>query len=326
MLKESDTVKELTLRESNHLAVGSYVQHFGFSKLPFSSLPRSSYFYQYDSALHVLNTVIFSIKSGEAVVKVTGDPGVGKTYLLRQAMSSLAEECYVINNLNPNVSANVFLKSIVEEFGVAYSLEANNAQLIKHIQYLLYEHYTKTDYRIVVWVDDAHNLPQQTLEVIQTLAQLETSARKLIQFVLSGTTALDDKLKSRRLVHLKQKIIYAERLLPLDYAAFKGYVNARLTDAGSPDGSYFTDAAMQALFKQSFGIPRQINCIAHKAMLLAFGKGHLEIKKEDVVIAAQDQTLQQKKHDPLLFFIVYLPLMLAIAGLVTVILMEWISS
>ena len=195
MLIESDIHKALTTVDTTQSFTEDFEQFIDASRAPFSSLPKTDYFFQYPSAMHVLNTLAFSLKAGESVVKIVGEKGVGKTFLIRQSVRSLSADYYVMQCINANVSAVDFLKFIIEEFGALYSTNATESQLLKQIQCLLYEHYSKTDYPLVIWVDDAQLLPLQTLEVIGSVCEFQTNRRKLVQFILSGTSELDEKLK-----------------------------------------------------------------------------------------------------------------------------------
>jgi len=288
MLIEADSQGALISAPPEQKSPAIYSKYFGFLQLPFTSLPKKHFFFEHESAAQMINTVTFSITSGESIVKVTGESGVGKTYLIRQVLSSLTEDYYTINISVPNLSANVFLKTIVEELGAAYPLDANNAQLLKYIQYLLCEHYAKTNYRILVWMDDVHKFPDETLEMIATLSKMETSHRSLLQFVLSGSKLLNEKLARESMADLREKISFSSDLKGLSFPEMKDYVRERLTIVDAEDPKCFSHSALSALYRKTAGIPARINKLSHKSLMLAFGKGDERIEKSHIWKAASD--------------------------------------
>jgi len=288
MLIEADSQGALISVPQEKENLDIYSKYFGFLQLPFSSLPKKHFFFEHTSATQMINTVTFSLTSGESIVKITGESGVGKTYLIRQVLASLGEDYYTINISAPNLSANVFLRYIVEELGAAYPLDANDAQLLKYIQYLLCEHYSKTDYRIVVWVDDAQKLPDETLDVISALSKMETSYRSLLQFVMSGSKSLDEKLDQESMADLRERISFSSELTGLTFSEMKAYVQERLRIVDAENPECFSQSAMSALYRKTGGNPAKINKLSHKSLMLAFGKGDERIEKSHIWKAALD--------------------------------------
>ena len=325
MLIEADSHSALISLPEESKSPAIYSKYFGFLQFPFSSLPKKEFFFEHVSATQMINTVTFSLTSGESIVKVTGETGVGKSYLIRQIMSSLGEDYYTINVTAPNLSANVFLKYLVEELGAAYPLDANDAQLLKFIQFLLCEHYSKTDYRIVVWVDDAHKLPDETLEVIAALSKMETSHRSLLQFVISGSHALDSRLASERMADLKGKIGFSSELTGLTFAEMKTYVQERLKIVDADNPACFSHSALSALYKKTSGIPAKINKLSHKSLMLAFGKGDEKIKKSHIWKAAVEDEYASVSKGHVAYWLMVVPSVMAMLGLFVSNYLGWFS-
>jgi len=326
MLIESESHKALTATLSSESFVADYERKIGFSKAPFSSLPKRKFLFQHESAIHVANTVAFSLKAGESAVKIVGEKGVGKTFLLQQIVSALGDDFYVMQNLDSSASPIDFLKSIVEEFGVTYSVSATNAQLLKQIQCLLYEHYSKTDYPIVMWVDDAQNLPLDTFKTIELLCELQTHHRKLIHFIFSGTEKLNVHLAHESIKQLRHHIVHSEKLKPLSKKEMLGYIEQRLNNSGAIEGVCFTPAAVSLLYRKTRGIPRVINFVANKALLLAHGKGEKIISKSSVFQAASECDWIEPEDDKFLLYFFYIPLFLAAFGAITVFMFDWLVT
>jgi len=325
MLIESDTHKALSAISSTSSFVNDFETNIGFLRAPFTSLPKNNYLFQSESALQVMNTVIFSLKAGESIVKITGEKGVGKTFLLRQCVSALSDEYYVMHCIDSSANTSDFLKSIIEEFGMTYSLSATIPQLLKQIQCLLYEHYSKTDYPIVVWIDDAQNIPMDTLAVIESLCKFQTRQRKLIRFILSGTSKLDRNLEKDAVKQLRHNIAHYETLKPLTQNEILEYVDLRLNASGVAGSICFTPAAIRLLYRKTKGIPRAINYIANKALLLAYGKGESVVTKSYVYQAVIECDWIENQDERFLVYFFYLPMILAGLGVFLMFGIEWMT-
>lgn len=325
MLIEADSPSALISLPVESGSPAIYSKYFGFLQHPFSSLPKKQFLFKHESATQMINTVTFSLTSGESIVKVTGESGVGKSYLIRQVLSSLGEDYYTINISAPNLSANVFLKYLVEELGAAYPMDANDAQLLKYIQFLLCEHYSKTDYRIVIWVDDAHRLPDETLDVIVALSKMETSHRSLLQFVLSGTDVLNAKLARESMADLREKVSFSAELTGLAFSEMKGYVLERLKLVGADNPECFSNSAMSALYKKTAGNPARINKLSHKSLMLAFGKGDDRIQKSHIWKAAMDDAQFMTSKNNVFFYLTVIPFVTALSGIAASVYFGWLT-
>jgi len=322
MLVEADSGSVLAIPQSGSSNLAPYLQYFGFSQSPFSSLPNKQFFCEHSSAVEMINTVTFSLCSGESIVKVTGVPGVGKTYLLKQVFSSLGEDYFSIQVMSPNLTAEIVLKSLVEELGEHYPVDATEAQLLKYVQYLLCEHYSTDNSRIVIWIDDAQNLSDDALRAIELLSGFETANRSLLQFVLSGSPQLDEKLSTVAMASLRDKITFSISLTGLSLRELTRYIEQRLRMVCEESQEYFSASALVCLFKKTQGIPRRINTLSHKALMLAFGKGDIIVKRSHVLKATKEDGLEMTINgweDVMLI----LPLLLTVIMLVATVVWHW---
>ena len=325
MLIESDIHKALTTVAPVQPLMEDFAQLINPSRAPFSSLPKADYFFQYPSAMQALNTIAFSLKAGESIVKISGEKGVGKTFLIRQSVRVLGSDYYVMQCINANISAVDFLKFVIEEFGALYSVNTTENQLLKHLQCLLYEHYSKTDYPIVIWVDDAQQLPMETLALIGSMCEFQTNKRKLVQFILSGTSEFDEKINHISAKNLRHHIGHSETLRSLNQSELMEYLKLRLQHAGMANDFCFTPAAARLLYRKSKGLPRNINAIANKALMLTYGKGGKIVPKAHVVRAARECGWVSADDSGFLFFFCYLPILLAMMGVAALFGLEWIA-
>jgi MSHA biogenesis protein MshM len=137
-------------------------------------------------------------------------------------------------------------------------------------------------------IDEAQALPIETLEAIRLLSNLETEKRKLLQIVLFGQPELDKRLARNEIRQLAQRISFHYRLraLSLDEASF--YIQHRLRIAGYSQIRLFSRTAIFALWLASAGVPRMLNILANKAMMLSYGEGRQDVGVLQVIAAIRD--------------------------------------
>ena len=128
----------------------------------------------------------------------------------------------------------------------------------------------KLGYNVVLIIDEAQNLRAAQLEQIRLLSNLETDKEKLIQIILVGQPELRVKLDSPELEQLRQRIAVRYHILPLDRMEIDAYIYHRLHIAGSDGNIKFDPDAISEIYEYSGGIPRLINLVCDRALLLGF--------------------------------------------------------
>ena len=141
---------------------------------------------------------------------------------------------------------------------------------------------------VVLCLDEVQAMPIETLEALRLLTNLETEKRKLLQVVLFGQPELDQKLEQESVRQLRQRIAFQYRLAALDRAEVDQYIAHRLRVAGYRGHRMFARPATRVLHRLSRGVPRLVNIVAHKAMLLAYGEGLQQVLPRHVRGAALD--------------------------------------
>jgi general secretion pathway protein A len=141
---------------------------------------------------------------------------------------------------------------------------------------------------VLLIVDEAQNLSIQTLEQMRLLSNLETSTSKLIQIVLFGQPELDDKLDSKELRQLRQRISVRWRLGSLTEAEAREYVRHRIRVAAGDDRDLFTAGALREIRRRARGIPRLVNLLADRSLLAGYADGSQRVSGTHVAQAAQE--------------------------------------
>lgn len=264
-----------------------YKGHFGLREMPFGITPDTSFVYACNAHQEALNTLLVASRNGEGFIKVTGEVGTGKTLLCRRFLATLGENFVSAYILNPELEPRTLLFALAEELHVNLSREADEHQLLKQLTRALLN-FARHGKIVVLCLDEAQAMPLATLETLRLLTNLETEKRKLLQVVLFGQPELDDKLGHQSIRQLRQRITFQCRLGTLDRHEVDRYLAHRLRVAGYLGNRLFTTPAVRAVHRVSGGVPRLVNIVAHKAMLLAFGQGVQQVLPRHVRSAAAD--------------------------------------
>jgi MSHA biogenesis protein MshM len=263
----------------------NYLKHFGLRELPFGITPDTSYFFACRSIHEALITLIVAVSNGEGFIKITGEVGTGKTLLCRKFLSTLGPSWVSAYIPNPNLKPRVIQLALAEELGLPASIEPH--RLDKDLTQRLLE-IARQGKRVVLCMDETQAMPLETLEAVRLLTNLETEKRKLMQVVLFGQPELDRKLASESVRQLRQRITFQYTLKALARPEVAEYVAHRLRIAGHSGAALFSDSALKALHLASRGVPRLINILAHKSLMLAYGEGAQHVERRQVRVAVED--------------------------------------
>jgi len=187
---------------------------------------------------------------------------------------------------NPSLEPRVVLLALAEELGLpgesigAHRLDKQLTQRLLDI--------ARQGKRVVLCMDETQAMPLATLESVRLLTNLETEKRKLMQVVLFGQPELDRKLASASVRQLRQRITFQYTLKALARHEVADYVAHRLTVAGYSGAALFSDAALKAIHRASRGVPRLVNILAHKSLLLTYGEGARRAERRQVLAAVED--------------------------------------
>jgi len=264
-----------------------YQQHFGLREAPFGITPDTSYFFTSPHSQEALNTLLVAAKNGEGFIKITGEVGTGKTLLCRKFITTLGENFVTAYIPNPYLEPRTLMLALADELEVTLAKDVDQHQLLKSITYRLLE-LAGQGKQVVLCLDEAQAIPVESLEALRLLTNLETEKRKLLQIVLFGQPELNAHLEQNSIRQLAQRITFHYHLGPLSRDDMEYYLAHRLRVAGYTGGRLFSRAAIKGLYKASGGIPRLINIMSNKALMLAYGEGKQQVSGRHVKLAAGD--------------------------------------
>lgn len=264
-----------------------YESHFGLQEAPFALTPNTRYFLRAPSHSESLELLLVALRQKEGFIKVTGEVGTGKTLLCRLLLNELDKEAHTAYIPNPGLPADTLYEAVAEELGVDVSQCANVHQVLKALNQRLIE-LAMEQKPVVLVIDEAQAMPEETIEALRLLTNLETESTRLLQVVLFGQPELDVALGMDSLRQLRQRITFQTRLRPLNRQSVSQYIRHRLTQAGYNGADLFTPSALRVISKASGGIPRLVNVLAHKALLAAWGRGDQRVARKHVLQAVRD--------------------------------------
>jgi MSHA biogenesis protein MshM len=265
----------------------NYLRHFGLREAPFGITPDTSFFYASRSTQEALNTLLVAVANGEGFIKITGEVGTGKTLLCRKFLATLGSGWASAYIPNPGLEPRALVQAVAAEFAVRAEPDVDQHHLLKGITLALLDH-ARHGRRVVLCMDESQVMPLATLETLRLLTNLETEKRKLMQVVLFGQPELDRKLASESLRQLRQRITFHYDLSGLEQGEIGAYVEHRLAVAGHSGAPLFDAGALRVLRAVSRRVPRLVNILAHKALLLVFGEGGRCASRRHVNAAAAD--------------------------------------
>lgn len=259
-----------------------YEAFFGLRERPFDLAVNPRFIFLTPRHREALSTLRYGISAPRGLTLLLGDAGTGKTTLVRAA---LAEESRPENRTvllsNPTLTRAEFYEFIARGFGMSEGAARSKARFLIEFQRTVQERHAAGGLTTMI-IDEAQSLPDELLEEVRLLANIETSTVKLLNLVLVGQPELADRLNRPSLRQLKQRITLRWQLAPLDLRETAVYVASRIRVAGGNAGEIFTREAVANIYEASGGLPRIINVICDNALMGGFAAQIKPIDQEIV--------------------------------------------
>ncbi|HIJ63478.1 MAG TPA: AAA family ATPase, partial [Rhodospirillaceae bacterium] len=264
-----------------------YLAHFGLRDHPFALTPNTDYYYPTQENANIIASLDFALRRDTGIIKIVGEVGTGKTLLCRLLVNKLIDSEAVADINAPQADAGSIVRAVCREFAIDDAAAEDSAYAA--LNRFLVEEHAKGRMAVVV-VDEAQHLGKAGLEAIRLVSNLETETSKLLQIVLFGQTELDDLLQDPSLRQLNQRVVFSFNTQPLTQAEGKRYVAHRIRVSRRDGVEYdiFHDAALAVIAEASGGIPRVINILADKSLLVAFSAGSPTVLRSHALEAIRD--------------------------------------
>ncbi|WP_168205952.1 ExeA family protein [Geobacter sp. FeAm09] len=253
-----------------------YTKYFGFKEKPFTLTPNPRFIFLSKHHKEAFAHLLYGINSHYGFIELIGEVGTGKTTVLRTLLGQLQDKNYRTALIfNPSLTGVELLRSINNEFGIDASSQYANELLAVLNRFLLEEN--SNGRTVVLVIDEAQNLDPATLEQIRLISNLETEDDKLIQIILAGQPELEHLLSKPELRQINQRIAVRYRLRPISMDETRAYIRHRMEVAGESGGVSFNRYAIKYIYLYTRGVPRMINILCDRALLIAYGDERRDI-------------------------------------------------
>jgi len=264
-----------------------YLYHYSMRQLPFSLTPDTELYVPIETHVNAFNAVKFAIDSGEAFCKVIGEVGTGKTMVCRKVINYLQGRRYFAYIPNSKLDARELRFAIAKELGLRLNTQCRDDQLVNAIEKRL----IKLNHQhgpVVVLIDEAQALSDDALEALRLFSNIETEKKKLLQIVLFAQPELDERLKKKHLRQLRQRIVFSDHIKPLNWYQTHHYINRRLDRVCNSKKLSVSWLASGVVQYYTRGIPRLVNVVCHKALLLGYGRKQKSLTLGNLIRAISD--------------------------------------
>lgn len=244
-----------------------YKEYYNLQTSPFDNVPDPFFYFSSSSHEITLRRSFFAIENRKGAVMICGEPGCGKTLLIRTLIHSLDSDRYEIGLIgNPSLDTIDLQKEILYQIGVE-SIPDQKLDIIHSLNENLLNNF-KRGKDTVIFIDEAHIIKDREIfDEIRLLLNFQLDDRYLLTIVLAGQPELRNKIS--KISQLEQRISVKCELKPLNYEETVGYVTIRLKKSGAQRG-IFTKESLDLIFELSGGVPRVINNICDLALFTGY--------------------------------------------------------
>ena len=242
---------------------------YGLSAQPFQLAPDPAFFYASRGHKRAYSYLQYGLYQSEGFITLTGEVGAGKTTLIRNLLGELDPARVVAAQLvSTQLGADDLVRAVAIAFGIAVQ-EKDKAGVLGQIEAYLLSLVAK-DQKALLIVDEAQNLAPQAVEELRMLSNFQVGNRALLQSFLVGQPQLRDLMRSVGMQQLRQRVIAAYHLAPLDKDETRAYIEHRLKHVGWKGHPQLDDSVFPVIHAHTGGIPRRINTLCTRALLAAF--------------------------------------------------------
>jgi len=271
-----------------------YREFYGLSELPFQLTPDPRFYFESESHRRALSYLLYGLDKAEGFVVVTGEVGSGKTVLLDELLSRLEATRYAVSRIETTqLDADDLLRLIALGFHIE-TQGRDKASILSHLHDVLRD-LQGTGVRPLIVVDEVQNLSLAGLEELRMLSNFRGEGRPVLQALLLGQPQFRERLLAPDLEQLRQRIVASCALRGLEENETRGYIEHRLSTAGWIGDPAFATEVFPMLFRATGGVPRRINMLLERLLLLGF----LD-ERHDIEQAMVQQVVREMREEGLL--------------------------
>lgn len=269
-----------------------YESHFGLKDKPFRLTPDARFFFPSEQHRRALAYLEYGLLEGEGFIVITGAPGTGKSTLLSKLMAEHAKDSLKVAAIETTrLSDEDLLELLASRFDLKSPRLGGKAGLVESLR-KAFEAWDKRGARALAIIDEAQNLPADTVEELRMLSNLTGSRGPLLQTFLVGQSALRERIEQPEFEQLRQRITATFHLGPFKAEEIQPYIEHRLAQAGWKENPSFTEGAYTAIYEATGGVPRLINVLCDRLLLFCYLESLTRIDQRSVATVAEETSIR----------------------------------
>jgi general secretion pathway protein A len=266
-----------------------YESFYGLKIKPFQLNPDPNFWFGSKPHRRAKAYLDYGVSRNEGFIVITGEVGAGKTTVLAELLAGLDRTEVVVGQIvTTQLDADDTLRMVAGAYGLPVK-DVPKAELLIGLEAFLVTQASRGK-RCLLVVDEAQNLNQRAVEELRMLSNYQLGTQSLLQSFLVGQPEFRQILQKPEMEQFRQRIAASCHLGPLDLDDTRGYVEHRLGRAGAGVEPIFLPEAYAPLHTASGGIPRRINVLADRLLLLGFLEGRRQLGADDVRRVAAELT------------------------------------
>ena len=273
-----------------------YEEFYGLKAKPFRLSPDPRFFFNSRGHKRALSYMRYGLRQGEGFIIITGDVGTGKTLLVSTLFQLLPKENVIGTHIvTTQMQADDLLRMVAAGYGLPYN-RISKAALLKNLE-SYFRACTQEGKRVLLVVDECQGLPRKAIEELRMLSNFQMKGLPLVQSFLLGQREFRATMRSEGFEQLRQRVIAAYHLQPLNVVETRGYVEHRLGLAGWNGAPSFSEDLFDGVFEFTEGVPRRINTLMDRLLLYGYLEEIHEINRECLNSVANDIIEEQGGPD-----------------------------
>lgn len=245
-----------------------YESYYGLNSKPFQLTPDPAFFYASRWHKRAMSYLQYGLSQAEGFIVITGGIGTGKTTIANSLLRDIENDIQAAQIVTPKLTPDELVKMVAAKFNLDVEGKSK-ADILKRLEAYLYDLHQQGK-RALLLVDEAQNLPLETIEELRMLSNFQENGKPLLQSFLLGQEELQPILRAPNMEQFRQRIVASCHLASLSIEEVKSYIEYRLHHAGREGKTLFSEGAYAQIFTFTRGIPRKINTLMDRVLLFGF--------------------------------------------------------